>query len=89
MNSVAVLMPHLAGVLHEGMAIALGDPPGWVRAEEYETRGVVSTEMLRRLDVVIDYARSALFERRALQCLLGLAAIACALSPRPGTPPAA
>jgi uncharacterized damage-inducible protein DinB len=60
MNSVAVLLAHIAGVLHEGMAIALGDPPGQVRAQEFQTRGVLSTEMLRRLDAVIDYARSAL-----------------------------
>ena len=60
MNSVAVLLAHMVGVLHEGIAIALGDPPGRVRAQEFQTRGVLSTEMLRRLDAVIDYARSAL-----------------------------
>ena len=60
MNSVAVLLAHMVGVLHEGMAIALGDPPGRVRGQEFQTRGVLSTEMLRRLDAVIDYARSAL-----------------------------
>jgi hypothetical protein len=60
MNSVAVLLAHMVGVLHEGMAIALGDPPGRVRAQEFQTRGVLSTEMLRRLDAVIDDARSAL-----------------------------
>ena len=60
MNSVAVLLAHMVGVLHEGIAIALGDPPGRVREQEFQTRGVVSAEMLRRLDAVIDYARSAL-----------------------------
>ena len=60
MNSVAVLLAHITGVLHEGIDIALGDPPGRVRAQEFQTRGVVSTEMLRRLDAVIDYARGAL-----------------------------
>ena len=60
MNSVAVLLAHMVGVLHEGIAIALGDPPGRVRAQEFQTRGVLSTEMLRRLDAVFDYARSAL-----------------------------
>ena len=60
MNSVAVLLAHIVGLLHEGMAIALGDPPGRVRAQEFQTRDVVSAEMLRRLDAVIDYARDAL-----------------------------
>jgi hypothetical protein len=60
MNSVAVLLAHITGLLHEGIDIALGDPPSRVRAQEFQTRGVVSAEMLRRLDAVIDYARSAL-----------------------------
>ena len=60
MNSVAVQMAHITGVLHEGIDIALGDPPGRVRAQEFQTRDVVSAEMLRRLDAVIDYARDAL-----------------------------
>jgi hypothetical protein len=60
MNSVAVLLAHVAGVLHEGIDIALDDPPSRVREQEFQTRGVLSAEMLRRLDAVIDYARSAL-----------------------------
>src|SRR5262245_25972827 len=60
MNSVAVLLAHITGVLHEGIDIALDDPPTRVRAQEIQTRGVVSAEMLRRLDAVIDYARGAL-----------------------------
>lgn len=60
MNSVAVLLAHIAGLLREGIDIALGDPPGRVRAQEFQTRGVLSAEMLRRLDVVIEYARGAL-----------------------------
>jgi hypothetical protein len=60
MNSVAVLLAHIAGVLQEGMDIALGDPPSRVRAQEFQTRGVLSAEMLGRLDTVIDYARGAL-----------------------------
>ena len=60
MNSVAVLLAHIEGVLHEGIDLALGNPPDRVRAQEFQTRGVVSAEMLRRLDAVIDYARSAL-----------------------------
>ena len=60
MNSVAVLLAHITGVLREGIAIALGDPPGRVRAQEFQTRDVLSAEMLRRLDAVIDYARGAL-----------------------------
>ena len=60
MNSVAVLLAHIAGVLHEGIDIALGDPPSRVRPQEFQTRGVLSAEMLSRLDAVIDYARGAL-----------------------------
>jgi hypothetical protein len=60
MNSVAVLLAHIAGVLHEGIDLAMDDPPSRVRKQEFQTRGVPSTEMLRRLDAVIDYARSAL-----------------------------
>ena len=60
MNSVAVLLAHIAGVLHEGMDIALGDPSGRVRAQEFQTRGVPGVEMLRRLEAVIDHACGAL-----------------------------
>src|SRR6476619_7403365 len=60
MNSVAVLLAHITGVLHEGIDIALDDPPGRVRAQEFQTRGVLSAEMLHRLDAVIDYARGTL-----------------------------
>jgi hypothetical protein len=60
MNSVAVLLAHIEGVLQEGIDIALDEPPRRVRAQEFQTSGVVSAEMLRRLDAVIDYARSAL-----------------------------
>jgi uncharacterized damage-inducible protein DinB len=60
MNSVAVLLAHIVGVLHEGIDLGLGDPTSRVRAQEFQTRGVPSAEMLRRLDAVIDYARDAL-----------------------------
>jgi uncharacterized damage-inducible protein DinB len=60
MNSVAVLLAHITGVLHEGMDLALDTPPRRVREQEFQTRGVLSAEMLRRLDAVIDYARGAL-----------------------------
>jgi uncharacterized damage-inducible protein DinB len=60
MNSVAVLLAHITGVLHEGIDLALDDPPSRVREQEFQTRGVLSAEMLRRLDAVIDYARGAL-----------------------------
>jgi hypothetical protein len=60
MNSVAVLLAHITGVLREGIDIALDDPPGRVRALEFQTHDVLSAEMLRRLDAVIDYARGAL-----------------------------
>ena len=35
MNSVAVLLAHITGVLHEGIDIALGEPPGRVREQEF------------------------------------------------------
>jgi hypothetical protein len=60
MNSVAVLLAHITGVLHEGIDLALDNPPSRVRAQEFQTHGVLSAEMLRRLDTVIDYARDAL-----------------------------
>lgn len=60
MNSPAVLLAHIAGLLHEGIDIALGEPPGRVRSLEFQTRGVPSAEMLRRLDSVIEDARGRL-----------------------------
>ncbi len=60
MNSPAVLLAHITGVLREGMDIALGEPSGRVRAQEFQTQGVPAAEMLRRLDAVIDYAHGAL-----------------------------
>lgn len=60
MNSVAVLLVHLTSVLHEGIDLALDEPPSRVRAQEFQTHGVSSAEMLQRLDRVIDYARNAL-----------------------------
>src|SRR5947208_361896 len=60
MNAVAVLLAHITGVLRKGIDLALDDPPRRVRAQEFRTHGVLSTEMLRRLDAVIDYARGAL-----------------------------
>ena len=60
MNSVAVLLAHIVGLLHEGMDIALDHPPNRVREQEFQTRGALGAEMLRRLDAVIDYARGAL-----------------------------
>jgi uncharacterized damage-inducible protein DinB len=60
MNSVAVLLAHITGVVHEGIDLGLDDPPSRVRAQEFQTRGVSSAEMLRRLDAVINYARDAL-----------------------------
>ena len=60
MNSVAVLLAHLTGVLHEGIDLALDNPPGRVRAQEFQTRDVPGAELLRRLDAVLDFARDAL-----------------------------
>jgi hypothetical protein len=60
MNSVAVLLAHIVGLLREGIDIALGDPPARVRALEFRTRGVSSVDMLSRLDTAIDHARDSL-----------------------------
>jgi uncharacterized damage-inducible protein DinB len=60
MNSVAVLLAHITGLLREGIDLAKDDPPSRVRAQEFQTRGVLLAEMLRRLDAVIDYARDSL-----------------------------
>jgi uncharacterized damage-inducible protein DinB len=60
MNSVAVLLAHITGLLREGIDIALDHPPSRVRQQEFQTRGVLSAELLRRFDAVIDYARGAL-----------------------------
>jgi len=60
MNSVAVLLAHTTGLLHEGIDIALENSPPRVREQEFQTRSVLGVEMLRRLDAVIDYARDAL-----------------------------
>ena len=60
MNSVAILLAHITGVLREGIDIALDDSPNRVRAQEFQTHGVPSAEMLHRLDAVIDYACDAL-----------------------------
>src|ERR687886_2064988 len=38
MNSVAVLLAHIAGGLQEGLDIALDNPPSRVRAQEFQTR---------------------------------------------------
>src|SRR6266511_1895570 len=60
MNSVAVLLAHITGLLQEGIDIALNNPPSRVREQEFQTRGVLCTERLRRLDAVVDYARGAM-----------------------------
>jgi uncharacterized damage-inducible protein DinB len=60
MNSVAVLLAHTAAVLREGIDIALDEPPSRVRAQEFQTHGISSADMLHRLDAVIEYARAAL-----------------------------
>ena len=60
MNTVAVLLAHITGVLHEAMDLALDKPPSRVRAQEFQTHGVSGDELLRRLDAVIDDARRAL-----------------------------
>ena len=60
MNSVAVLLAHITGVLREGVDLALANPPTRVRAQEFQTRSVGVAELFRRLDTAIDYARTSL-----------------------------
>jgi uncharacterized damage-inducible protein DinB len=60
MNSVAVLLAHITGVLDEGIDLALDNPPHRVRAQEFQTRGVPGAELLRRLDLALDHARGSL-----------------------------
>lgn len=60
MNSVAVLLAHITGLLQEGIDLALDNPPSRMRAQEFQTRGVLGAEMVRHLDAVVNYARSAL-----------------------------
>jgi hypothetical protein len=60
MNSVAVLLAHITGLLREGIDLGLGAPLSRVRAEEFATRGMTSAEMLHRFDAVIAYAGEAL-----------------------------
>ena len=60
MNAVAVLLAHITGVVREGIDIALDVPPGRVRAQEFQTQGVSSAEMLKHLDAAIEYASEAL-----------------------------
>ena len=42
------------------MYVAMTAPPRRVRAQEFQTRGALSADMLRRLDAVVDYARDTL-----------------------------
>jgi uncharacterized damage-inducible protein DinB len=61
MNSIAVLLAHTTGSLRYWIGdVALGDPSSRVREREFQTRGLSSAEMLRSLDAVMDYTRSAL-----------------------------
>lgn len=72
MNSIAVLVAHTAGSLRYWIGdVALDDPSGRVREREFQTRGVSPTELLSRLDAVMDYTRKNLprlrFEDLALK----------------------
>jgi uncharacterized damage-inducible protein DinB len=61
MNSVSVLLAHTAGSIRWWTGnVALDEPSDRNRQSEFETRDVSGAEMLRRLDAVIEYARSAL-----------------------------
>ena len=60
MNSMAVLMAHITGVVREGIDLSLGGPSGRIREQEFQTHSMSGTVMLRGLDDVIEYARNAL-----------------------------
>jgi uncharacterized damage-inducible protein DinB len=61
MNSMAVLLAHTAGSLRYWIGdIALGVPSGRIREREFLTRDLSGAELLRRLEAVLDYTRSAL-----------------------------
>jgi len=60
MNSAAVLLAHITGVLKEGIDIALNLTPSRNRKQEFQMRGVSGVEMLNNLDVVMEYAKKML-----------------------------
>jgi len=61
MNSIAVLIVHLCGAERYWLGdVALGDPSGRVREEEFKTRGLTADELGQRLAAADEYARQAL-----------------------------
>ena len=61
MNSIAVLIVHLCGAERYWLGdVALGDPSGRVREEEFKTRGLTAVELRQRLAAADEYARQAL-----------------------------
>ena len=65
MNSPAVLLAHTAGSLRYWIGdVALGDPAGRDREREFQTQGMSCADLLRRLDDVLAYARTALPQLR-------------------------
>jgi len=61
MNSIEVLVAHIAGSLRNWIGdVALGDPSSRVREREFQTRGESKSDLLARLDSVVDYARDNL-----------------------------
>jgi uncharacterized damage-inducible protein DinB len=57
-NSLAVLLAHIAGSLRYWIGdVALEQPSGRVREQEFQTRGLGAEALQRRLDEVVVYAR--------------------------------
>ncbi|MRR32122.1 DinB family protein [bacterium] len=60
MNSIAVLVVHLTGSERYWIGdVALGDPSGRVRDDEFKVRGLTVEQLRQRLSVADDYARAA------------------------------
>jgi uncharacterized damage-inducible protein DinB len=61
MNSIGVILAHMAGAWRYWVGDVAGDSPsGRVRAEEFETHGVEASEMLGRLRAALDASREVL-----------------------------
>ena len=61
MNSITVLVVPLCGAERYWLGdVALGDPSGRVREEEFKARGLTADELRQRLAAADEYARQAL-----------------------------
>ena len=60
MNSINVLVVHLAGAERTWIGVALNEPPARDRESEFRTQGLSADELKARLVSADDYARQAL-----------------------------